>query len=81
MFSKPITNLFYKVNKATDMYIVVPLMRDHKESPQKTVSQKGFALFGLHNRQDIGVNQVELNAQVTGNSGNLVTIASELTEI
>ena len=21
-------------------------MRDHKESPQKTVSQKGFALFG-----------------------------------
>ena len=33
------------------------------------------------NRQDIGANQVELNAQVTGNSGNLVTIASELTEI
>ena len=27
-------------------YTVVPLMRDHKESPQKTVSQKGFALFG-----------------------------------
>ena len=25
---------------------VVPLMRDHKESPQKMVSQKGFALFG-----------------------------------
>ena len=25
---------------------VVPLMRDNKESPQKTVSQKGFALFG-----------------------------------
>ena len=25
---------------------VVPLMRDHKESSQKTVSQKGFALFG-----------------------------------
>ena len=34
-----------------------------------------------HNRQDIGANQVELNAQVTGNTGNLVTIASELTEI
>ena len=27
-------------------YTVVPLMRDHKESPQKTVSQKGFTLFG-----------------------------------
>ena len=31
---------------APDLYTVVPLMRDHKESPQKTVSQKGFALFG-----------------------------------
>ena len=35
----------------------------------------------LHNREDIGANQVELNAQVTSNSGNLVAIASELTEI
>ena len=25
---------------------VVPLMRDHKKSSQKMVSQKGFALFG-----------------------------------
>ena len=40
-----------------------------------------FVMYEFHNRQDIGANQVELNAQVTGNSGNLVTIASELTEI
>ena len=38
-------------------------------------------IIDSHNRQDIGANQVKLNAQVTGNSGNLVTIASKLTEI
>ena len=30
----------------TNKHAVVPLMSDHKKSPQKTVSHKGFALFG-----------------------------------
>ena len=34
-----------KTEKVAVSYTVVPLMRDHKESPQKMVSQKGFALF------------------------------------
>ena len=35
-------NLLYHLTKHTGVYknTVVPLMRDHKESPQKTVSQK-----------------------------------------